>query len=150
DYNPPLTREDQWRRFERLAWTDSVAAARQIARLDAADRPRAEARLAFRRDDPNAPALYAALPADARGDPGLVLDQARWLRRAGQEDAALALWDAAGAAAERAAPAERQAAFWQERNTLARKHLAGGDAKGAYALVTGQAQVGPEQVVDAE
>ena len=150
DYNPALTREDQWRRFERLAWTDSLGAARQMARLDPADRPRAEARLAFRRDDPNALALASALPAEARSDPGLVLDQARWLRHAGQEEAALALWQDAGTAAERAAPAERQAAFWQERNILARKRLTEGDAKGAYALVAGQAQMGPEQVVDAE
>lgn len=150
DYNPPLTREDQWQRFDRVAWTDIAAAERQVARLDPADRPRAQARLAFRRDDANAPALYSALPAADRSDPGLVLEQARYLRRAGQDGAAMALWAAAGTAAERAVPAEHQAAFWQERNTLARRRLSQGDAAGAYALASGQAQTGPEQVADAE
>ncbi|MCW3476137.1 hypothetical protein OL599_16280, partial [Rhodovastum sp. RN2-1] len=87
-----IGRDDQWRRFDRLAWTDTASAARQASRLDPADRARAEARLAFRRDDPNAPALLAAVPESQRADPGLFLDQARWLRRAGQDDAALALW----------------------------------------------------------
>ncbi len=150
DYNPPLTREDQWQRFDRLAWTDAAGAARQAARLDPADQPRAEARLALRRGDPNAPAFWSALPVDARNDPGLVLERARWLRHAGQEDAAFALWADAGPAAERAAPPERQPAFWQERNILARQLLSEGNAKGAYAVVAGQAQSGPEQVVDAE
>jgi soluble lytic murein transglycosylase len=150
DYNPVLTREDQWQRFDRLAWTEIAAAERQIARLDPADRPRAQVRLAFRRDDANARALYSALSAADRSDPGLVLEQARYLRRAGEDAAAMALWAADGTAAERAAPAEHQAAFWQERNTLARRRLSQGDATGAYALVVGQAQTGPEQVVDAE
>jgi soluble lytic murein transglycosylase len=150
DTNPPLTRADQWQRFDRLAWSDTAGATRQEARLDPADQPRAQARLAFRRGDPNAPAFAAALPADARNDPGLVLEQARWLRHAGQEDAARALWADAGTAAERAAPPERQPAFWQERNLLARQLLSEGNAKGAYAVVAGQAQTGPEQMVDAE
>jgi soluble lytic murein transglycosylase len=148
DHNPALTRDDQWQRFDRLAWTDTAGATRQQARLDPSDQPGAEARLAFRRGDPNAPAFYAALPADRRNDPGLVLEQARWLRHAGQEDAALALWADAGTAAERAAPPGP--AFWQERNLLARQLLSAGNAKGAYAVVAGQAQTGPEQVVDAE
>ncbi len=145
-----LTPADQWSRFDRLAWTDTAAAQRQAPRLTASERPRAEARLALRRDDPNAPALVAALPEADRQDPVLVLEQARWLRRAGQDDDALAQWKAAGDAAERHAPPDRLAAFWDERNILARRRLRQGDAAGAYALAAGHAQTSGEGLVNAE
>ena len=145
-----ITRADQWAKFDRLAWTDTAAAQRQAVRLDAADQPRAEARLALRRDDPSAPALVAALPEADRQEPGIVLEQARWLRRAGQDDDALALWKTLGNAAERLAPPDRLAAFWDERNILARRRLRQGDADGAYALAAGHAQTGGESLLDAE
>jgi soluble lytic murein transglycosylase len=59
-------------------------------------------------------------------------------------------WLDLGAAAERDAPAERRAAFWDERNLLARRRLRQGDAAGAYKLAAGHAQTGSEQVADAE
>ncbi len=145
-----LNGRDQWDRFERLAWSDTGGAQRQAARLDPADRPRAAARLAVRRDDPQAATLLAALPPAARTSPGLMLDQARWLRRGNQDDAALALWHEAGAAAEQAAPADRRAAFWDERNQLARRRLRIGDGAGAYALAAGYSQATGEPHLDAE
>ena len=145
---------DQWRRFDRLAWTDNGAvgspAFRQIARLDPAQRPAAEARLALKRDDASARALVVALPGGATVDPALMLELAKWLRRAGQDDDAQKLWLAMGADAERAAPPERRAAFWDERNLLARRRLRTGDNAGAYALVDGAAGLAPEQAIDAE
>lgn len=141
---------DQWRRFDRIAWADNGAvggpAFRQIARIDSAQRPAAEARLALKRDDASALALVHALPQGTRNDPGLMLDWAKWLRRAGQDDDALALWLTAGPAAEQAALPERRAAFWDERNSLARRRLHGPDAKGAYALI---AQMIPEDAAQA-
>jgi soluble lytic murein transglycosylase len=149
-----IGREDQWRRFDRLAWGDAAAAKRQEARLDAADKPLAEARLALKRDDASALALVAALPEARRADPALVLEQAKWLRRAGQDDDALALWRSAGAAAELAAQqaslSEHAAAFWDERNLLARRRLRAGDAAGAYELAAGHGPGSAEQVADAE
>ena len=145
-----ITAADNRERFERLLGTDPAAALRQAARLDPADRPRAEARLALRRDDPAAAGLLAALGEADRRDPLVMLEQARWLRRAGQEDAALALWTGAGAEAERHAPAERLAAFWDERNILARRRLRQGDNEGAYALAAGHAQTAGEALLDAE
>ncbi len=145
-----LSFADQWRRFDRLAWSDNGAiggpAYRQIARVDPVQRPAAEARLALKRDDASAPALVRALPQGARSDPALVLEWAKWLRRAGQDDDAMAVWLSAGAAAERAAPPDRRPAFWDERNLLARRELHGSDAKGVYALVS---QVAPDSVAQA-
>ncbi len=145
-----ITRAGQWSRFDRLAWTDTAAAARQLIRLDAADRPLGTARLALRRDDVSAPAIVAALPDSQRADPAIVLELAKWLRRAGQDDEALALWTASGAAAERAATADRHADFWNERNLLARRRLRQGDASGAYTLADGHALLRADLIADAE
>jgi soluble lytic murein transglycosylase len=145
-----IRREDQMRRFDRLAWSDVAGARRQALRLDAADRPLAEARIALKSGDASALALAGVLSPAQRATPGIVLEQARWLRRAGREDEALALWKDAGAAAERAAPAERIALFWEERNALARQRLREGDNAGAYALASGHARYPAEQAADAE
>ncbi len=141
---------DQWARFDRLAWTDTVSATRQLARVDAADRPLGVARLALRRDDVSAMAIMAALPDPARSDPALMLERVKWLRRAGQDDDALALWIESGSAAEKAAGPEHEADFWAERNLLARRRLRQGDDAGAYALADAHAETRAEQVGDAE
>ena len=149
-----LTAADQWRRFDRLAWSDNGAvgspAFRQIARLDPSQRPAAEARLALKRDDASARALVMALPGGATVDPALMLELAKWLRRAGQDDDAQRLWLALGADAERTTAPEHRPAFWDERNLLARRRLRTGDYPGAYALVDGAAALAPEQAIDAE
>jgi soluble lytic murein transglycosylase len=145
-----LRGEDQYRRFDTLAWTDAASAARQIARLDASQKAMAEARLALRRDDPNALTLVAALSPAQRGDPGVFLEHARYLRRANREGEAVALWTSEGYGSESRAPAPHLAAFWAERNLLARRHLRLNDPPGAYALAAGHAQRASEQVAEAE
>ncbi len=149
-WGPVLDRETQWRRFDRLAWTDLPAARRQLPRLAPADRRLADVRIALRADEPGAAALVPTLPPALQADPILLLERARWLRRAGQDEAAVALWRQHGTAAERAAPSERQAAFWEERNLLARRRLRDGDSAGAYALAAGHAQGVGENFLDAE
>jgi soluble lytic murein transglycosylase len=145
-----LTREDHLRRFEHLAWSDPVAARRQADRLDRGHQMLIEARLALRRDDPAAPGLVRALPAAQRGDAALMLDHARFLRRAARDNEAAAFWRANGAAAERAAPAARRAEFWAERNLMTRRRIRQGDDAGAYAIAAGHAQTAGEQRLDAE
>ena len=138
--------DDHWERFQRLVRRDPAAAARQVPRLDPQHRAAAEARLALQRDAPNADALVAALPESLRRDPGMVLDRARWLRRADRTADALALWRRAGEAAQSDAPADDLAAFWIERNLLARRLLHDGDAAGAYALAGQHGRITPEQI----
>ena len=142
--------DDQWARFQRLAWHDAAAAARQVPRLDPARRAAAEVRLALQRDAANAETLLAALPAAARRDPAMVLDRARWLRHADRATDALALWQRSGEAAQRDAPAEELTAFWTERNLLARRLLRDGDTAGAYAIAAEHGRITPEQMLDAE
>lgn len=128
----------QAERFERLAWSESAVPggtlARQAVRVEPGLRPAAEARLALKRDDAAGPALFAALPVVAQADPGLVLDLARWYRRANRDQEAARVWIERGAAASVAAPVERQAAFWSERNTLIRRLLRVREDKAAYAV----------------
>ncbi len=145
-----LSRDVQARRFDRLAFTDMAGATRQILRLDPSDRARAIARLALKRDAPNAQALLDQVPPDQRTDPGLVLEQARYLRRANRDEAAATLWQSVGHAAEQAAAPDHVAEFWAERNQMARRRLRQGDNAGAYAIAAGHAQIGAEQIADAE
>jgi soluble lytic murein transglycosylase len=145
-----LTREDHVARFEHLAWTDLGAARRQADRLDRGHQLLIEARMALRRDDPGAPGLVRALGAAQRGDAALMLDHARYLRRASRDDEAASFWTAHGAAAERAAPAARRAEFWAERNLMTRRRLRQGDDVGAYAIAAGHGQASGEPQLDAE
>ena len=129
-----LTRDDQKQRFDLLEPADADAAKRQLDRLAPDDRAPAAARLAFRRRDPDALSTLAAVPTGARGDPALLLAEARYLRRNGADQPALALWRGALASAEKASPADRRTGFWAERDALARHLLASGDDVDAYLL----------------
>jgi soluble lytic murein transglycosylase len=142
--------EDTWERFQLLAAQDAAAAARQLPRLDPSHRAAGEARLALQHDAPNADALAEALPASLRRDPGMVLDRARWLRHADHTADALALWLRAGEAAQAGVPPDQLAAYWTERNLLARRLLRDGDPRGAYALAAKHGHVAPDQEIDAE
>ena len=118
------TPAQQWQRFDRQAWSGQLAAARrQVARLAPADQPLAMARLALRHGDPGAPQLAASLRGAAARDPAMLLDLARWLRLQDQQDAAVALWRGRARAAEQAASPVHRAAFWSERQALARDML---------------------------
>jgi soluble lytic murein transglycosylase len=148
-----VTPDDQWARFQHLAWHDPAAAAQQMALLDPAHRAIAQAWLAFQRDDPHAEALLAATHVVESDDPGLMLDHARYLRRADRTADALMLWLHDGEAAQDAAQAtapEHLAAFWTERDLLARKLLADGDAADAYAIASLPGAVAPAAALDAE
>ncbi|HET6184219.1 MAG TPA: lytic transglycosylase domain-containing protein [Acetobacteraceae bacterium] len=140
-----LRPEDELARFEHLAAADSPLAAAQIARLAPAERPGARALLALRHGAADAYAAYQALPAGEQAAPRLVLAAARWLRRANDDQEAVALWRARGETAERAAPETDRAAFWNERNALARDLLASGDNADASWLADDRLQTGAEQ-----
>jgi soluble lytic murein transglycosylase len=136
--------DDQWTRFQRLAWlSDSAAATRQVARLDPTHQAAAEARLAARRDDPRTETLVASLQAALRDDPSLALERARSMRRTDHDADAAALLS-------RTTDTDNLAAFWSERNLLARKLLHDGDPKAAYAVVAGHGQTTDEARADAE
>lgn len=141
---------EQSDRFNALIAKHPDAAARQVARLEPSERIVAKARLAFRRDEAGAAQMLAALPARAREAPGLLRDEAGWLRRQNRLAEARNLWLARGGEIAASAPAETLEGIWTERNALSRQLLAAGDAPGAYAVAAGHGPIAPEQMVDAE
>ncbi len=148
-----ITPDDEWDRFRRLTWGHPQAAGRQVPRLDPDRQKIAQAWLALIRNDPQAQTLVTALPAKTESEPGMMLDDARWLRRNNRDADALALWKSAGAEAQAVvhdtAPAELPL-FWAERDILARKLLQAGDATGAYTLVDQPGTVTKRQMLDAD
>ena len=118
------------KRIDRLLWDGQTEAARRMlplvpARLSLL----AEARLALAAQAPKAEALVARVPAQLRSDPGLVFEQLRWRRKKDMTDAAVQIL--------LAQPDDlvRPAAWWAERQAIARRVLAGGNAELAYRLV---------------
>ncbi|BAU38236.1 soluble lytic murein transglycosylase [Acetobacter pasteurianus NBRC 101655] len=142
-----ITPERSWLRFDREEKNGLVAAAKQtLPYLSAQKQPLAQARLAFRADDPAAETLAAALPANQRSDPYLILDHARWLRKQQRYDEAVALWKSAGVDAERST---HGASFWRERDTLARELIQAGRAADAFAVANDTATT-PTNRLDAQ
>ena len=148
DWPSAATPDANWRRFDAMAWARDPGASRQIAVLDAGHAAAATARLAFAHQDPGALDALAAMPESLRADPTLLLEQARWLRATNALAAALAIWRGAVAVAEPLAAAERRAAYWAERDRLARALLAAGDTSGAYFLAD-DVNVSADQAPDA-
>ncbi len=148
-FGPVPTLDEQWQRFDRQEWSGALAAAqRQVARLPATLRPLALARLALRRGEAGGAGLAASLHGAAAGDPALVLDLARWLRRHDQDDADLAVWRDRAPAAEQSAPPARRAAYWNEREALARDLLAAHRDVDALSLVDDRIEDTPATTLD--
>jgi soluble lytic murein transglycosylase len=120
-----LTQDDEWARFQQLAWSNPQAADRQLARLDAKHR------------------------AMADSAPSLVLAQAKALRAASDYAGGATLWKQQGPAAQQAAP-DHLTAFWTERGFLIRSLLKQGQDQTAYDLAKAHGQTAGEQVADAE
>ncbi len=140
-----LTDADHARRLDRLLWAGRIAPAqRLLPRLSADQQALGEARIALRQNNANGPDLAALVPAELRGDPGLIYDQVRWYRRKGYDEMAVQLLTTTRV--DYARPEQ----FWQERSQLARQALGRGDAAGAYALAGEHGFVDGSERADAE
>ncbi len=120
---------DDERRLDRLLWDGRTEAARRmLPRVSAESRELAEARLALSAQAPNAEAMVARVPARLRSDPGLLYEQLRWRRKKDMIDGAAEIL--------LAQPGDlvRPARWAAERQIVARKVLATGDADLAYRL----------------
>jgi soluble lytic murein transglycosylase len=125
-----LRLEDHVLRIDRLLWDGQTEAARRMLILvPPAYRLVAEARLALSAQAARADALVAKVPAQLRSDPGLVFEQLRWRRKKDMTDAAVQML--------LAQPNDlvRPAAWWAERQAVARRVLAAGNAELAYRLI---------------
>jgi soluble lytic murein transglycosylase len=125
-----LRPEDHVQRIDRLLWDAQTDAARRMLPVVPPNyRLLAEARLALAAQAPKAEALVARVPPQLRSDPGLVFEQLRWRHRKDMTDAAAQIL--------LAQPNDlvRPAAWWAERQAIARRELAGGNAELAYRLI---------------
>src|SRR6202030_2927097 len=129
-HSASLRPQDHAQRIDRLLWDgQSEAAHRMLGNLSPDYRLLAEARLALSAQAANAEVLVARVPAQLRSDPGLVFEQLRWRRKKDMTDAAVQIL------LNQRNDLVRPAAWWAERQSIARRVLAGGNADLAYQLV---------------
>lgn len=113
-----LTPVDHVARVDRLLWSGFASAAeRLLPVLPAERRPWAEARIALRKDAPDAEYRLAQVPPHFQNDPGLLLDRVQWLRRNDRSAEARQLMAAANISPGTATDAEK---WMEERVSLAR------------------------------
>jgi soluble lytic murein transglycosylase len=129
-YSTAIRSEDHAKRVDRLLWDGQMEAARRMLPLVPPDyRALGEARIALAVQSSNADALVARVSAQLRSDPGLVFEQLRARRKKDMTDAAVQIL--------LAHPGDlvRPVAWWAERQTIARRVLATGNAELAYRIV---------------
>lgn len=140
-----LTKQDHIARLDRLLWDrKSTAARRQLSRVDQAHQRLALARLALIKRRGGVDAAVKRVPAELRGDAGLVYERVHWRRRAGLDEGARALL------ANPPADLVRPAMWWRERHYLARSALEDGNAAAAYALAAKHGQTSASGIAEAE
>jgi soluble lytic murein transglycosylase len=159
-FKPLLTEADHKWRLDRLLandsrWTNERAERAQPVRrliplLSAAERKKAEARLAVYLRSSSADQLMAALPVDAATKPapdwGFALQLAQWHRRAGRhETAAEIMARTPHTKADLVSPDD----WWEERRANAYDALRAGRIQSAYALVRTPGELGANPMKDA-
>jgi soluble lytic murein transglycosylase len=131
-YGDYLTPADHWAKADRQLFDIRATATESILSLLSPERRReAEVRIAFLKNDRNAPALYNALPNKSAQDSGVLLAATRYHRRNDQEPQAILY---AGLA-----PLDRDTlrdvdAWFYERKLLTRWALKTGRFEDAYTL----------------
>jgi soluble lytic murein transglycosylase len=120
---------DNEKRLDRLVWDGHSDAARRMLSLVPVDwRSLAEARLALAAQAPNAALFVARVPAPLRADPGLLYEALYWLTKRDMVDPAVHIL------LSHPGDPVRPAAWWAERQVIARRVLATGDAERAYRI----------------
>ena len=121
--------EDNEKRLDRLLWDGQNDAARRMLPLLPTDwRSLGEARLALAAQAPNAETLAARVPIQLRADPGLVYEELHWRTKKDMVDSAVQIL------LSQPGDLVRPAAWWGERQTIARRVLATGNAGLAYRI----------------
>ena len=124
-----LTPADHIARLDRLLWDDQPEqATRMLKRVDEAHALLGKTRMQLRDKKITASAARGSVPKDLRRDPGLVYEMARWLRREGKVENAVALLDPPPTGAR------RPDLLWDELYRASRELLNRGDISAAYRL----------------
>ena len=129
-HSASIRAEDNERRVDRLLWDGQNDAARRMLPLVPPDwRSLAEARLALAALTSNAEVVATRVPAHLRRDPGLIYEELYWRTRKDMVDAAAQIL------LSQPGDLVRPAAWWVERQTIARRVLATGNPGLAYRIV---------------
>lgn len=124
-----LTPADHIARLDRLLWDDQPEqATRMLKRVDEAHALLGKTRMQLADKKITASAARGSVPKDLRRDPGLVYEMARWLRREGKVENAVALLDPPPTGAR------RPDLLWDELYRASRELLNRGDISAAYRL----------------
>ena len=147
-YRPHLTQAIHEERLARLLWEKRYSNARRMLQLVNADaKAIAKTRISLMRRSKNAPTSLLNLPKRLRNQPGLLYDEARYLRRKGQEDRALPILLTTPTQPHQLKGANQ---WWVERKIMARKALAKGRYQEAYNLAKEHAHVAGLNFADGE
>jgi soluble lytic murein transglycosylase len=129
-YSHSIGAEDHAKRVDRLLWNGQSEAARRMLQLLPADyRALTQARLALAAQASNAEVLVSRVPSKLRANPGLIYERLRARRKKDMIDAAVQIL------LSQPGDLVRPAAWWAERQTIAKRVLAGGNAELAYRIV---------------
>lgn len=120
---------ERWQRLDRMVWERRhVEAQRLLSLVDPGRRALAEARMKLAREAADGPDAVGKVPAEFAADPGLLYERARFNRRQGFDDAALAIHRQAGE------NLGRPDVWWREREIIVRRALREGRDREAYDL----------------
>ena len=129
-HSASIRTEDNEKRLDRLLWdAQNEAAGRMLPLVPTGWRSLGEARLALAGQASNAEAIAARVPAKLRTDPGLMYEELHWRAKKEMVDAAVQIL------LSQAGDLVHPAAWWAERQTIARRVLATGNAALAYRIV---------------
>ena len=129
-YGGAMRPEDNVRRLDRLLWDGEHDEARRLLPfVPSTYQALAQARLALGADARDVAAAVARVPAALQADPGLAFDEVRWRRKKDMDD------DAARLLLAHPDNPERPIQWATERQVVARRLLATGNAQLAYQIV---------------
>lgn len=127
-----LRPEDHRRRMDELLWDREWTAARRLAPfLSSEAKAVMAARIALQGSAKNADALWRAVPAGSRADPGLAFDRLRWQDKRGNAEAVRTILG------QKRTQLGRPDEWWTVRQRAIRERIDAKDWKTAYALASG-------------
>jgi len=144
-YSQMLRPADFQLRADRLVWDgDTDGATQVLSYLDPGARSVIQTRIALATQAPTAPSMLSRLSEAQQGDLGVLFERMRWLRRQNRDADAVALLGVAPPTLPHGD------LWWNERAILARRALANGDPKTAYALARDHRQADGAALADGE
>lgn len=132
-------------RLDRLLWKNDIPGVHHLSPyLDAGLKALADARLGLAARSPRVDDLIERVPNALQNDPGLLYERLRWHIHNNQDDVALAILKNAP---DKPGNAD---AWWEQRQTMARRLMDKKDYEGAYRLAASHGALTGRHLVEAE